>query len=70
MATVKDVVEGSEEVDHDEFREELEQQDEQLGFMREVSEGEAGDGELSGVPFVVKDAICTENVTTSAGSEM
>ncbi|MFB6214040.1 MAG: amidase family protein [Candidatus Nanohaloarchaea archaeon] len=70
MATVKDIVEGNREVDHDAFIDELEEKNQELGFMREVAEGEPGDGELSGVPFVVKDAICAENVTTSAGSKM
>lgn len=88
MATVKDIVEGSEEVDYDGFLEELRERNDRLGFMREivegedlrssgsatsgeeVAEGEPGGGELSGLPFVVKDAICAEGATTSAGSRI
>ncbi|MFB6204480.1 MAG: amidase family protein [Candidatus Nanohaloarchaea archaeon] len=69
MKTVKDVVLRGEKLDHDRFLDELRDKNSELGFMREVSR-EENDGELQGVPFVVKDAICTEDVTTSAGSEI
>lgn len=68
---LRKVAEGDAEIDHASFQEQLEQKDSELNFMREIEKKEAeSDGELSGVPFVVKDAICTENVTTSAGSRI
>lgn len=70
MATVKDIVEGDQQVDHDKFLDELREKNSELHFMREIAQGEERDEELSGIPFVVKDAICTENVTTSAGSKI
>jgi aspartyl-tRNA(Asn)/glutamyl-tRNA(Gln) amidotransferase subunit A len=53
------------------FEKELEQADRQLNFMRAVvrRENDSG-GPLDGVPFVVKDQICTRGVTTSAGSRI
>lgn len=70
MTTVKDVVEGDHEVDHKKFLEELRAKNEEYGFMREIDSEDVRTGELNGIPFVVKDAICTENVTTSAGSKI
>jgi aspartyl-tRNA(Asn)/glutamyl-tRNA(Gln) amidotransferase subunit A len=68
---LRDAVEGNEKIDREEFLDELKEKNAELNFMREISTEESGsNGELSGVPFVVKDAICTENVTTSAGSEV
>lgn len=67
---IKEIVEGDARVDTEGFRAELEDKDSDLNFMREIAEPEEGEGELSGIPFVVKDAICTENVTTSAGSKI
>jgi aspartyl-tRNA(Asn)/glutamyl-tRNA(Gln) amidotransferase subunit A len=67
---LRDVVEG-EEIDRESFLDELDEADQELNLMREIDESEEdGSGELSGVPFVVKDAICTENTTTSAGSRI
>jgi len=43
--------------------------DEELGFMRSIEQSEKVK-DLSGVPFVVKDAICTEGTVTSAGSNI
>jgi aspartyl-tRNA(Asn)/glutamyl-tRNA(Gln) amidotransferase subunit A len=71
MTTVKEFIqEGGEEDFHEEFYEQLQDKDDNLGFMRAVKQGEFGDGELSGIPFVVKDAICTEGTVTSAGSKV
>ncbi|MFB6292184.1 MAG: amidase family protein [Candidatus Nanohaloarchaea archaeon] len=67
---LRNVIEGEEEIDHGKLREELERKNEELGFMRDIEHGDAGEGELSGVPFVVKDAICAEGATTSAGSKI
>lgn len=55
---------------HKEFIQELREKNDKLGFMREIEENNANNGELAGIPFVVKDAICTEGTVTSAGSEM
>jgi aspartyl-tRNA(Asn)/glutamyl-tRNA(Gln) amidotransferase subunit A len=67
---LKKYVEGGEDYPHEEFYEQLEQIDDELGLMRAIDRNEENDGELSGVPFVVKDAICTEGTVTSAGSEI
>lgn len=55
---------------HEQFDEELREKNRELNFMREISKGDKKEGELSNIPFVVKDAICTENITTSAGSKI
>lgn len=55
---------------HTKFIQELREKNKEFGFMREIEENNTNNGELSGIPFVVKDAICTEGTTTSAGSEM
>jgi len=68
--SVREVVEGDQKVDQEEFLEELKEKNEELNFMREINVGEDNSGELNNVPFVAKDAICTENVTTSAGSKI
>ncbi len=69
--SVKTFIEGDREEDfHSRFKEELREKDEDYGFMRELAAAEENDGELSGIPFLVKDAICAENVTTSAGSKI
>lgn len=71
MTTVKEFIrEGSEDSFHEKFYEQLQEKDGNLGFMRTVEQGEENDGELSGIPFVVKDAICTEGTVTSAGSKI
>jgi aspartyl-tRNA(Asn)/glutamyl-tRNA(Gln) amidotransferase subunit A len=68
---LREVVEGNEKIDREEFLSELKEKNAELNFMREISTEESRyNGELSGILFVVKDAICTENVTTSAGSEI
>ncbi|MFB6158353.1 MAG: amidase family protein [Candidatus Nanohalobium sp.] len=67
---VKDIVENGEKVDSKKFLEELRQVNEKYNLMREIKEGEQNQGELENIPFVVKDAICTEGVTTAAGSKM
>ena len=68
---LREVVEGDEEVDHERFQKQLDEKDTELNMMREIERDQPEqDGELSGVPFVVKDAICKEGVTTSAGSEI
>jgi len=66
---IKQIVEGDKEFDHSEFLEELKEKNSELNFMREITENK-NNGDLNGVPFVVKDAICTENTTTSAGSKI
>jgi aspartyl-tRNA(Asn)/glutamyl-tRNA(Gln) amidotransferase subunit A len=68
--SLRKVLQGDEEIDHEYFREQLKQKDSELDFMREIENDTNGDGELSGVPFVVKDAICTEGTVTSAGSKI
>lgn len=61
---------GPEDSFHESFLEELEQKNDELGFMRDIERGNEQQGQLSNIPFVVKDAICKEGVTTSAGSEI
>ena len=69
--TVEKVLKGEKEIDHERFYTELEKKNEQLNFMREIQKIDSGEsGPLKGIPFVAKDAICTENVTTSAGSKI
>lgn len=69
--TVEKVLKGEKEIDHEKLYTELEKKNEQLNFMREVQKIDSGEsGPLKGIPFVAKDAICTENVTTSAGSKI
>lgn len=68
--SLRKVLRGDEEIDHEQFHEQLKEKDSELDFMRQIENDTNGDGELSGTPFVVKDAICTEGVTTSAGSKM
>ncbi|WEL19642.1 amidase family protein [Candidatus Nanohalococcus occultus] len=69
--SLEKIVEGESEVDEKDFLQQLKAADEKLGFMREIVEPEEnGNGELNGVPVVLKDAICVENVTTSAGSNI
>jgi aspartyl-tRNA(Asn)/glutamyl-tRNA(Gln) amidotransferase subunit A len=63
-------VEGEKDFDHEKFREELEEKDSELNFMREIEVQDSGPGELENVPFVVKDAICTSGITSSAGSNI
>jgi aspartyl-tRNA(Asn)/glutamyl-tRNA(Gln) amidotransferase subunit A len=68
---LKQIVETDKEIDREEFLNEMREKNSKLNFMREIVEkGESDSGQLSGVPFVVKDAICTENVTSSAGSKI
>ena len=68
---LKNYIEGDQEFNHEEFLDELEKKNDKLEFMREIKKMEAeNEGPLSDIPFVVKDAICTENVTTSAGSKI
>ena len=58
------------QIDQESFLEQLQASNQDLKFMREISVDEEGEGELEGIPFVVKDAICTSGVTSSAGSKM
>jgi len=67
---IKQIVEENKEFEHSKFLDELKSKDSKLNFMRETVEPEENNGDLNGVPFVVKDAICTENVVTSAGSKI
>lgn len=68
--TVEKVVEGEEKVDSKKFLEELKKANEKYNLMREIKRGEKNQGELENIPFVAKDAIATEGVTTSAGSKI
>lgn len=68
---LKNYIEGDQEFDHEKFYSELEEENEELNFMREVEKIDNQEsGPLKGIPFVAKDAICTEDVTTSAGSKI
>lgn len=68
--SLKDYVEGSKKFDNIQFFKQLKQKNATMNFMREIEQQEGGNGELENVPFVVKDAICTEGFTTSAGSRI
>ena len=78
--TVEKVLKGEKEINHEKFYSELEEKNEQLNFMREIADEDQRSSEpdtseeesrpLKEIPFIVKDAICTENVTTSAGSKI
>lgn len=68
---LREVVEGDKQIDHERFQKQLDERDSELNMMREIERDQPEqDGELSGVPFVVKDAICKEGATTSAGSKI
>jgi Asp-tRNAAsn/Glu-tRNAGln amidotransferase A subunit and related amidases len=67
---IKEYVEGGKNFDNIQFFKELRQENATKNFMREIVDSESGEGELEGIPFVAKDAICTEGVTTSAGSKI
>ena len=67
---LKKYIEGDKEFRHEEFLEQLEEKNEKLGFMRQVVRTDDNSGELSGVPFVAKDAICTRDTVSSAGSKI
>lgn len=69
--TVEKVLKGEKEIDHEKFYSELQEKNEELNFMREIQKiDNEKSGPLKEIPFVAKDAICTENVTTSAGSKI
>jgi len=68
--TVKDFLNNREEYSNQEFLKEMKEKNEGLNFMREIEQGEENRGELENIPFLVKDAICTQGTVTSAGSEM
>ena len=68
--SLKDYVEGGKTYDNIQFFKQLRQENASYKFMREIEEQENSSGELEDIPFVVKDAICTEGVTTSAGSKI
>lgn len=60
------------DVDHSDFREKLEgrlNKLEDLGLIRSLGY-EIKDGELNGLPFALKDAICSKNDPTYAGSKI
>ena len=67
---LKKYIEGDKEFRHEEFLEQLEEKNEELGFMRQVVRKDDNSGELSGIPFVAKDAICTRDTVSSAGSKI
>lgn len=64
------IINRNEDIDHEEFYESLEVSNSDLNYMRTIEKNEASTGELNGIPFVVKDAICTQGTVSSAGSEM
>ena len=68
--TVKHFLNNRQEYSNQEFLKELKEKNEGLSFMREIEQGEENDGELENIPFLVKDAICTQGTVTSAGSKM
>ncbi len=68
--TVKDFLDNREKYSNSDFYSELKSENRDLEFMREIVEGEENDGKLKNIPFVVKDAICVEDVVTSAGSKV
>jgi aspartyl-tRNA(Asn)/glutamyl-tRNA(Gln) amidotransferase subunit A len=68
--TVKHFLNNRQEYSNQEFLKELKEKNEGLSFMREIEEGEENSGELENIPFLVKDAICTQGTVTSAGSKM
>lgn len=71
MITVKEFIQGdSEENFHEKFFEQLQKKDDNLDLMRAIEKSEQNSGELSGIPFVAKDAICSEGTVTSAGSKI
>lgn len=68
---LKNFIEGKKNFDHGEFQEQLKQRNSELNFMRKIDvEDNISEGELGDIPFVVKDAICTDGTVTSAGSKI
>jgi aspartyl-tRNA(Asn)/glutamyl-tRNA(Gln) amidotransferase subunit A len=69
---LKKYIEGEKEFDHEEFRSQLEEQDSELNLMRKIvnSEESSETGQLEDIPFVAKDAICTSDAVSSAGSKI
>lgn len=61
----KDKLEG---IKTEEFYQRLEQLNKGYNFLRTVAQPEKG--ELNQIPLSVKDSICTQGVTTSAGSQI
>ncbi|MFB6181037.1 MAG: hypothetical protein ABEJ93_04110, partial [Candidatus Nanohalobium sp.] len=57
---LREIIEEGEQIDREELLEQLEQKNQELNLMREIKPEETqNSGELEGVPFVAKDAICT-----------
>lgn len=58
--------------DKEDFLQQLKEKNEKYQFMREINEPKEKEksGKLANTAFVVKDAICTKNTTTSAGSKI
>jgi len=68
---LKEVIQDEKKFRHKEFSEKLDTENKKYNFMRKKEEVENNNnGELNGIPFVVKDAICTKNTVTSAGSKI
>ena len=68
---LKNFIEGDRDFNHEEFKEQLKQRNSELNFMRKIDvEDNISEGELGDIPFVVKDAICTDGTVTSAGSKI
>ena len=68
--SIREYVEEGKTFDSIQFSKELRQENASKNFMREIVDSESGSGELEDIPFIVKDAICTEDVVTSAGSRI
>ncbi len=68
--TVKDFIDNREKYSNSDFYSELKDKNEKYQFMRDIVEGDENKGSLKNIPFLVKDAICVEDTTTSAGSKV
>ncbi len=68
--TVRHFLNNREEYSNQEFQQEIVAKNKSLNFMRKIVDGKKNDGNLNNIPFLVKDAICTNGTVTSAGSKM
>lgn len=56
----------NQKINHEQFLQELKEKNQKYRFMREINEPR----QKEGIPYVLKDAICKQNFTTSAGSKI
>ncbi len=68
--SLEEILKDRQAFDHEKFYSNMKKKDSELNYMRKLEQNEENDGELKGIPFVVKDAICTKNTTSSAGSKI